>query len=449
MSERLKPQPWMNAPETRAVFAALASAGGDARFVGGCVRDALLGRSVKDVDIATDLPPQDVMAALRAVGLKAVPTGISHGTVTAVSGGQPFEITTLRRDVETDGRRARVAFTDDWDADAARRDFTFNALSLTPDGELHDPFGGAADLRAGRVRFVGDPKERLTEDVLRLLRFFRFHAHYGRGALDPAGLAACREMAPQLSRLSAERVQAELLKLLEAPDPALAMMDMQDAGVLAVILPEATLLDRLDRLARVECAAAVRWPLIVAPDAVRRLAAVLQVDAEGAKGVAERLRLSNAARNRVVLLSETGVEIPAADDPAGIRRTLYRIGRPAWVDLALLRWAEQGEEEAVERWTGAFDLAAAWTPPRFPLSGRDVRRLGVPAGPKVGRLLDEVARWWEAEDFRPDRNACLERFAVGGRSDFRTSRPSTVRTGSPSRRRWNCTAMPCRVSLRA
>jgi poly(A) polymerase len=409
MSEHLKPQPWMDAPETRAVFEALKAAGGEARFVGGCVRDALLGRPVMDVDIATDIPPQDVMAALRAADIKAVPTGLSHGTVTAVSGGQPYEITTLRRDVETDGRRARVAFTDDWEEDAARRDFTFNALSLSLDGVLHDPFGGGADLRAGRVRFVGDPKERLTEDVLRLLRFFRFHAHYGQGALDEAGLAACRELAPQLSRLSAERVQAELLKLLAAPDPASVMAAMQDAGVFDVILPEAKALDRLGRLVQLEARLGDQWPALVAPDAVRRLAAVLRVDADGADDVANRLRLSNAARGKLNFLAASDGALPAWDDAAANRRALFQLGRPAYVDLVLLSLADRNDGVDAAGYAAALDLAGDWTPPRFPLSGRDVRRLGVPAGPRVGRLLDDVERWWIAEDFRPDREACLDR----------------------------------------
>ena len=409
MNEQMKPQPWMSTAQTRAVFDALAAAGGAARFVGGCVRDALLGRPVKDIDIATDLPPQAVMAALRQAELKAVPTGISHGTVTAVSGGQPYEITTLRRDVETDGRRARVAVTDDWEEDAARRDFTFNALSLTPDGVLHDPFGGLKDLRAGRVRFVGDPKERIGEDVLRLLRFFRFHAHYGQGALDAAGLAACREMAPLLTNLSSERVQAELLALLEAPDPASVLTAMRDAGVLDVILPEATALERLDRLVQVETAAGVRRTYGVSPNPVRRLGAVLQVDVPGANAIAERLRLSNAARGRLVRLAGRPATMPAPDDPVANRRALFELGRQAFVDLVLLQWAEQAIRGVAADWSGALGLASDWTPPQFPLSGRDVRRLGVPAGPKVGRLLEEVESWWVAQDFRPDRDACLER----------------------------------------
>jgi len=201
-ADRLAPQPWMTAPETRAVVAALTADGTEVRFVGGCVRDALLGRPVKDVDIATPDRPQRVMELLARAGIRAIPTGIEHGTVTAVVGRTPFEITTLRRDVETYGRRAKVAFTDDWTADAARRDFTINALSCTPDGRLYDPFGGLADLRAGRVRFVGDPEARIREDVLRLLRFFRFYAHYGAAPPDPAALAACRALAPLLPGLA-------------------------------------------------------------------------------------------------------------------------------------------------------------------------------------------------------------------------------------------------------
>src|SRR5215510_13136350 len=227
-SDRLDPQPWMIAAETVAVMAALSSAGGEARFVGGCVRDALLGRPVTDVDIATHEPPERVMNLLSRAGIKAVPTGIKHGTVTAVIGRKHFEITTLRRDVETYGRHARVEYTNDWAADAARRDFTMNALFCSLDGTIYDPFGGLADLREHRVRFVGDAEARIREDVLRLLRFFRFYAHYGAPPPDAAALAACRALAPLLPTLSGERVCGETLKLLLAPEPASVFATMRD-----------------------------------------------------------------------------------------------------------------------------------------------------------------------------------------------------------------------------
>jgi hypothetical protein len=236
---RIEPQSWMTAPHTRAVLAALSAEGAAPRFVGGCVRDAELGRPVKDIDIATPDPPERVLALLERAGLKAVPTGLAHGTVTAISRGRPFEVTSLRIDVETYGRHAKVEFTDDWQADAGRRDLTINALSCAPDGRIFDYFGGLEDLRAGRVRFVGDPRARIREDYLRLLRFFRFHAHYGRGAPDPEGLAAAGELAPKATKLSGERVRAELLRLLAAPDPVPVLDLMAARGVLRVFLPEA------------------------------------------------------------------------------------------------------------------------------------------------------------------------------------------------------------------
>jgi poly(A) polymerase len=406
MTDRLPPQKWMTARNTVAVLDALASAGARARFVGGCVRDALIGRPVGDIDIATDAVPERVVEALEAAGLKAVPTGIEHGTITAVAGGTPFEITTLRRDVETFGRHATVAFTDDWREDAARRDFTFNALSLERDGTLHDPFGGVEDLRAGRIRFVGDPEARLSEDVLRLLRFFRFHAHYGRNGMDPAGLAACRKMAPQLTKLSAERVWSELSKLLLAPDPGAVLRVMRDHAVLAVVLPEAAEFDRLDRLVALEVSAASRWPGLVAADAVRRLGALVAVDGPGADALARRLRTSNAGRERLVAIAQQLRRPPDMRDERAIRRTLYRTEMEHFVDGALLLSAESG---SVQPWESALAIAARWARPVFPIAGRDAGAIGIPSGPRVGALLRAVEAWWIDEDFRPDRAACLAR----------------------------------------
>ncbi|HWA45288.1 MAG TPA: CCA tRNA nucleotidyltransferase, partial [Hypericibacter adhaerens] len=287
---RLPLQPWMIDARTQAVIAALRADGAELRFVGGCVRDAVLGRAIKDIDLATPDPPETVIALLKRAGLKAVPTGIEHGTVTAVVEKQPFEVTTLRRDVETDGRHAKVEFTDDWRADAARRDLTFNAMSLSPDGTLHDYFGGFDDLQAGRVRFVGDAATRIEEDVLRLLRFFRFYAHYGKPPPDAVALEACRRMAPRLPDLSGERIQAETLKLLAASDPAPVVALTQNDGVLEHWLPEARSVARLAALVRIENG------LGREPDPLLRLAALIEGGPEIARGLAWRLRLSNADR---------------------------------------------------------------------------------------------------------------------------------------------------------
>ena len=403
---RLQPQAWMNAPQTTAVLDALEAVGAEARFVGGCVRDTLIGRPVGDIDIATDAVPERVVEALEAAGLKAVPTGIDHGTVTAVADGTPFEITTLRRDVETFGRHARVAFTTDWREDAARRDFTINAMSLGRDGALHDPFGGQKDLRAGRIRFVGDPDARIDEDVLRLLRFFRFHAHYGKGGLDPAGLAACRKMAPRLSGLSAERVWAELRKLLSAPRPGEVLRVMHAEGIIGVVLPEATEIDRLDRLVALEAAQSKRRPALVAADPVRRLAALAAVDTAGADGIARRMKTSNADRERLVAIAANLQEPPHLPDDRSVRRLRYRMSQEAFVDAMLVLWASAGKPVP---WEDALALAARWTPPAFPIAGRDAGALGIPRGPRIGALLRAVECWWIEEDFRPGRDACLAR----------------------------------------
>ena len=296
---RLDDQPWLTAPATRAVMASLEAAGGPdcARFVGGCVRNALIGAPVADIDIATTLEPEETDRAIRAAGLKAVPTGIAHGTVTAVSAHQPFEITTLRRDVTTDGRNATVAFTDDWAEDAARRDFRLNALYADGEGRVFDPTGeGVSDAVAGRIVFVGDPETRIREDYLRILRFFRFFAWYGRGEPDAAALAACGALAPGMTRLSAERVSKELMTLLAAPDPREAMAAMSAFGVLAQVLPEA--------------AAGPQFEAAVAQggDAVIRLMTLLPSDERVVREAAARLRLPNSTRDRLAAA--------AAADPA-------------------------------------------------------------------------------------------------------------------------------------
>ncbi len=403
---KIPPQPWMTAPETRAVLAALTAGGAEVRFVGGCVRDSILGRPVNDVDIATHDRPGDVVRLLEAAGLKAVPTGIKHGTVTAVADGKPFEITTLREDVETDGRHAKVAFTDDWAADAARRDFTMNALYLSPDGTLHDPVGGIDDLRAGRVRFVGEAEARIREDVLRLLRFFRIYAHYGTPPPDQDALAGCRLLADLLPTLSGERVAAETLKLLSAPDPAPVVGLMAEAGVLGHVLPEAADVGRLGALTRLEAA----WDV---PDPLRRLAALLGPGEAGARAVAERLRFSGRERGRLAAMAGGLGDFAPEPDAAARRRWFYRRGADLYRDLSLLHWAGRidADSEAAEATTPLYraglDAAAAWSQPKLPVSGRDVLALDVPDGKRVGEILGAVEDWWAAGDFQADREAAM------------------------------------------
>jgi poly(A) polymerase len=396
----LAPQPWMSAPATEAVIAALTAGGKEVRFVGGCVRDALLGRAVTDIDIATPDKPPRVIELLEAAGLKAVPTGIDHGTVTAVALHQPFEITTLRHDVETYGRRAKVAFTDDWVADAARRDFTINAMSCSPDGRLYDPFDGAADLRARRVRFVGEAEARIREDVLRLLRFFRFYAHYGAPPPDPEAIAATRRLAHLLPGLSGERVAAETLKLLAAPDPAPVLALMGEAGVLAPFLPEARDLRRLTRLTAIEASLGLK------PSPPRRLAAVLVGGERAARDVARRLRLSNALSDRILRALAEPAPRPPLDEKA--RRALrYELPAEAFRDRALLAWAsEESAGESDAAW-GALVALADWEPPRFPIRAQDALDLGAGPGPALGELMREMERWWIEGDLAAERAACL------------------------------------------
>jgi poly(A) polymerase len=394
--ERIAVQPWMIEEPTSAVLVALGAEGATVRFVGGCVRDALLARPIGDIDIATPDRPETVLTLLAAAGIKSVPTGIDHGTVTAIVKPRHFEITSLRRDVENFGRHARIAFTDDWAEDAARRDFTMNALFLDADGNVFDPVAGLPDLRAGRVRFVGEAEARIREDVLRLLRFYRFHAHYGRGRADEAARLACRKLADLLPGLSGERIAAELLKLLSAPDPLPTIDLMTEDGVLAVLLPEARRRDRLAGL----------LPLEPEGDSLRRLSALLVSELGAVEAVATRLRLPNAARDRLALLAAPPWPVELGGDEQVQRRALHHLGLDAYRDLVLLRAAETGAGDTARALLAA---APGRVPPRFPLRGSDVTRLGVPPGPVVGELLAAIEDWWEAGDFRADRKACLAR----------------------------------------
>jgi poly(A) polymerase len=397
---KISKQAWMVAPETQRVMRCLQADGGDARFVGGCVRDALVNRKVIDIDIATPLRPEEVIARLQTDGIAVVPTGLKHGTVTAVAEGRPFEITTLRRDAATYGRHADVVFTDDWKADAARRDFTFNALSATMDGDVYDYFGGIEDLRTGRVAFIGDPEARIREDVLRILRFFRFYAHLGRGAADAAALAACEKLADLIPRLSAERIRSETLKLLEAPRCAEVWRMMMERRIATHFLPEATNVQRLARLVDLE--EKYHSPGFV----LRRLAALLEVTVQGVIDLGEELRLSRAQAQQLLMLVEPAADVTLDMDEKAVRRAVYRLGSDLVRSLLLLQAADRGEERGLP---DIYGLATAFRPPRFPLAGKDILARGVPPGPDVGRILGEVEAWWIAQDFAPGRTACLEK----------------------------------------
>jgi poly(A) polymerase len=395
--------PWMIAPETRAVMAAL----GEARFVGGAVRNALLGTAVCDIDIAVPMTPQRAEAGLQAAGIKVIPTGLAHGTLTAIVGSRTFEITSLRRDVATDGRHAVIAYTEDWSADAARRDFTINALYAAADGTLFDYATGVEDLIAGRVRFMGDPATRIAEDYLRVLRLFRFHAWYGRGEIDAAALRAAAAARQGLRKLSGERIAKELLRLLEAPLPGAVLRVMAAAAILPELLPGALLLPRLEQLAEIQ------RDNFFAPDPLLRLAALL-ADAAAATAVGRHLRLSNADRDRLTMAladaGSTGSDgIVSYLSVREVRKLLYRIGAGAFKDRVLLKWAAAPKGAAAIQWRMLLAMADAWERPRLPLTGRDVMRAGVPEGPEVGRVLDEVEAWWVDCDFPSDELAIAER----------------------------------------
>lgn len=380
------PERMRDAPTTR-LFAALDAAGIAARFVGGGVRNAVRESEIDDIDLAVAAPPDKVMAALEAAKIKAIPTGLKHGTVTAVADHRVFELTTLRRDVETDGRRAVVAFTDDWMEDASRRDFTFNALYADRDGTLYDPFDGRADLKAGKVRFIGDPDRRIAEDRLRVLRFFRFHAWYGTPPFDGPSLEACRRNSASLTGLSGERVSKELQKLLLGPGAADAMDVMREAGILDHWLPEYDgsralrgLIKREAKVPEGECA-------------IRRLASVLPRGSDPTK-IGKRLKLSTQESLRLGLMLD-----PAP--PVGVhpRAEIYRLGTTTFTDRVLL--------EAPKHWQEMLDLERRWSPPELPVNGTDALKLGLKPGPQVGALIDAVERWWVAGDFSADRAACL------------------------------------------
>ena len=392
----LKDEAWLNDPALKQVFAAIRDAGGEARIAGGAVRNALLGEPVNDIDIATTLEPERAMAAAKAAKLGAHPTGIDHGTVTLVADHRPFEVTTLRRDVETFGRKARVAFTADWTQDALRRDFTMNALYCSEEGEIFDPARGYPDILRKRIRFVGNPSDRIREDYLRILRFFRFHARYGEGAPDRAGLAACLALKDGLKTLSAERIRQELFKLLVAKRAVQTIVLMAKHDLLKEILPYREDFHALKRMVMIDAREGLH------PDALLRLALL----AEEPLHLRDRLKLTNAEAGRLEALKVHMTPSPGLRE--GERRiVLYQIGPQAWRDSIRIAWAQSPSSRG---WRELYALADAWPIPQFPVKGQDLIGRGVPAGPAIGQALTRLEDWWIASGFTPSKQDILDHF---------------------------------------
>ena len=404
-------QDWFSKPGLKRIFALLNADGGEARIVGGAVRNALMGMPVGDIDIATTLPPQDVVERAKEAGIKAVPTGIDHGTVTLVVDGEGYEVTTLRRDVETDGRHAQVAFGTDWQEDAMRRDLTINALYADASGAVIDLIGGMPDIEARMVRFIGDADRRIAEDYLRVLRFFRFFAHYGSGRPDADGLRASARAKDKISTLSAERVWSELKKLLSAEDPSRALLWMRQSGVLSQVLPETEKwgIDSIHGLVAAE--QALGWT----PDPIVRLAAIVPSDIERVIAMASRLRMSNSEAKRLKQWASAPVIDPAIVDTA-FDRLLYRQGVDGIkmrlkLALAAAR-ADVSAGEAMQkiaRYSTLMSRAEKFQRPEFPISGADVLASGIAPGPKVGEILGVLEEKWIDVNFSLDRAALTAR----------------------------------------
>ena len=397
MSEResLGDTIWLVRGEAAPLLKLLDSDGEQARIVGGAVRDALLRLPVHEVDIATTALPDEVVRRVEAAGWKTIPTGIEHGTVTVLIAGKTFEVTTLRRDVETYGRKAKVVFGRDWVADAARRDFTINALSLSADGQLHDYVGGVADLAARRVRFIGDPGQRIAEDYLRILRFFRFHAWYGEGAPDSDGLHACIRGRAGIDSLSRERVRTELLKLLLAPHATPTLALMTETSLLGNVLGGVALLASFENLTKVEAAIGVE------SDPVRRLGALGVWVAEDAERLTERLRLSNADAERLTALEPWWRMTPNLGGMSA-RALLYRLGPRRFADQVLVAWSRSAAGAADRAWRALADLPRTWRVPEFPLKATDFMARGFAAGPALGAVMRAAEQAWIAADFPAD-----------------------------------------------
>lgn len=393
--------PFIDDAGAQAILSALPD--GSTRFVGGCIRNALWGEPVADIDLATQIAPETVVTLLKDAKIKTVPTGIAHGTITAVVSGKPYEITTLRRDVETDGRRAVIAYTDDWAEDAQRRDFTVNALYADQSGEVFDPTGeGLADIEARRFRFVGDADQRVREDYLRILRLFRFVAWYGRDAkITKEALTACRENRSGLKTLSAERVWSETKKLLSAPDPVRSVRIMLQQELLDTLLPEASNVDGLSCMVSLEGREAIK------PDPMLRLMAMMGREPLPAVLMAKRLRMSNKEADRLKAWASDGESLSSDMSERARMQAIYRSGKQTILDRARLRAAGATDPLESSRWMVLADLALGWTPPAFPLRGADLVKAGVPKGPKLGKALAALEALWVRSGFSTEKPQLL------------------------------------------
>ncbi|QQO20431.1 CCA tRNA nucleotidyltransferase [Bradyrhizobium diazoefficiens] len=390
--------PWLTAGGTARVLQLLNADGEEARVVGGAVRNALLGLEPGDIDIATTARPEEVMRRAKAAGIKGVPTGIDHGTVTLVIDGHPYEVTTLREDTETFGRKAKVAFGRDWVKDAERRDFTMNGLSADAAGVVYDHVGGIADAKARRVRFIGDPDQRIAEDYLRILRFFRIHAAFGAGIPDRDGYLACIRGRAGLASLSAERVRMEMLKLLVASGASAAALAMAEGGLLQVLTGGVVYTGPLATMIAIE------RELGLTASSTRRLAALTVAVTEDAKRVAARLRLSNAETKALDSMGHRWWRL-ATKDEANARRLLYRLGAERYHDRVLLGWARAGGDVTSMRWRALAELPQRWTAPKFPLKAADFITRGLAEGPALGHVLTLAEDAWLAADFPLDEAA--------------------------------------------
>jgi poly(A) polymerase len=388
--------PWLKSGPAARVLGLLNGKGEEARVVGGAVRNALLGIPIGDIDIATTALPDEVVRRAKAAGIKSVPTGIDHGTVTLVVEAQPFEVTTLREDTETFGRKAKVAFGRDWVRDAERRDFTINGLSVDADGVVYDHVGGLEDIAARRVRFIGDPNSRIAEDYLRILRFFRIHAAYGSGEPDRAGYLACIAGRAGLAALSAERVRMELLKLLVADGAAAAISAMADAGLLLLIFGGIAYTGPFSGMIAAERLLGLK------PDPIRRLAALAVAVTEDARRLAVRLRLANTEARSLDSMGHRWWRLDGMDE-ARARRRLYRLGEDFYRDRLLLAWARAGENADEARWRELATLPQRWSAPKFPLKAADFIARGLAEGPLLGQVLALAEDAWLAADFPLDQ----------------------------------------------